>query len=158
MGEVSRLGRDVVSRLVPGSRERFLVAHVAGSVALQRCNCALCTAGASHHMTICSSEGRDNTGQKFPTQTGRPTHDCRTTPPVGFLRGWKSGTKRGEIVNHLDFDPYVAQERRQQMLREVNSLRLEKRLRDNSGSSSSRFFALARRSALPLLRGAGLTK
>jgi ABC-type dipeptide/oligopeptide/nickel transport system permease subunit len=62
MGEVSRLGRDVVSRLVPGSRERFLVARVAGSVALQRCNCALCTAGALHHMTICSSEGRDNTG------------------------------------------------------------------------------------------------
>jgi hypothetical protein len=61
-------------------------------------------------------------------------------------------------VNHLDFDPYVAQERRQQILREVNSLRLEKRLRDNSGSSSSLFFALARRSALPLLRGAGLTK
>jgi hypothetical protein len=61
-------------------------------------------------------------------------------------------------VNHLDFDPYLAQDRRQQMLREVNSLRLQKRLRDNGGSSSSRFFALARRSALPLLRGAGLTK
>jgi hypothetical protein len=36
-------------------------------------------------------------------------------------------------VNHLDFDAYLAQERRQQMLREVNSLRLQKRLRDNGG-------------------------
>jgi hypothetical protein len=61
-------------------------------------------------------------------------------------------------VNHLDFNPYLAQECRQQMLREVNSLRLQKRLRDNHESSGSRFFALARSSALPLLRGAGLTK
>ena len=61
-------------------------------------------------------------------------------------------------MNHLDFDPYVAQEHRQQMFREVNSLRLEKWLRDNGGSSGSRFLALARRSAMPLLRGAGLTK
>jgi hypothetical protein len=102
MGAGSRPGRDVVSRLIPGSGECFLVTRVAASVALHRCNCALCTAGASHHVTICSSEGRDNTGQKFPTQTGRRTHDGRTMPPVGFLRGWKSGTKRGEIVNHLD--------------------------------------------------------
>jgi len=46
MGEVSRLGRDVVSQLIPGSGERFLVARVAASAALHRCNCALCTAGA----------------------------------------------------------------------------------------------------------------
>ena len=61
-------------------------------------------------------------------------------------------------MNQLDLDPYLAQERRQQMLREVNALRLQKRLRDNHESSGSRFFALARRSALPLLRGAELTK
>jgi hypothetical protein len=61
-------------------------------------------------------------------------------------------------VNHLDFDPHLAQERRQQMFREVNLLRLEKRLRDNHESSGSRFFALARRSARSLLREAGLTK
>jgi hypothetical protein len=48
-------------------------------------------------------------------------------------------------VNQLDLDPYLAQERRQQMLREVNALRLQKRLRDNHESSGSRFFALARR-------------
>jgi hypothetical protein len=57
-------------------------------------------------------------------------------------------------VNYMDFNPYLTQERRQQMFREVNSLRLQKRLRDNHESSGSRFFALARRSALPLLRGA----
>jgi hypothetical protein len=59
-------------------------------------------------------------------------------------------------MNYMDFNPYVTQERHQQMLREVNSLRLETRLRDSRGSSGSRFFALARRSTLPLLRGAGL--
>ncbi len=62
-------------------------------------------------------------------------------------------------MNYMDFNPYVIRERNQQMHREVNSLRLEKRLRDDDRrSSGSRFFALARRSALPLLRGAGLTK
>jgi len=61
-------------------------------------------------------------------------------------------------MNYMDFNPDLTQERRQQMLREINSLRLEKRLRDDRGSSGSRLFAFARRSALPLLRGAGLTK
>jgi hypothetical protein len=61
-------------------------------------------------------------------------------------------------MNYMDFNPYVNQERRQQMLREVDSLRLQKRLRDDHGSSGSRFFTLARRSALPLLRGAGLVR
>jgi len=62
-------------------------------------------------------------------------------------------------MNYLDFNPYLAQERRQQMLREVDSLRLQKRRRDDDrGSSGSQIFALARRSALPLLRGAGLTR
>ncbi len=61
-------------------------------------------------------------------------------------------------MNYMDFNPYLAQKRHQQMLREVNSLRLQKRLGDDRGLRGSRFFALARRSALPLLRGAGLTK
>jgi hypothetical protein len=61
-------------------------------------------------------------------------------------------------MNYMDFNPYLTQERRPQMFREVNSLRLQKRLRDNHESSGSHFFALARRSALPLLRGAGLTR
>jgi hypothetical protein len=57
----------------------------------------------------------------------------------------------------MDFNPDVIQERNRQTQREVNSVRLQKRLRDDRASSGSRFFALARRSALPLLRGAGLT-
>ena len=61
-------------------------------------------------------------------------------------------------MNYMDFNPYVTQERHQQMLREVNSLRLQKWLRDDRGSSGSRLFAFARRSALPLLRGAGLIR
>ena len=61
-------------------------------------------------------------------------------------------------MNYMDFNPDLTQERRQQMLREINSLRLQKRLRENRGPNGSRYFALARRSALPLLRGAGLTR
>ncbi len=61
-------------------------------------------------------------------------------------------------MNYMDFNPDLIQERHRQMLREVNSLRLEKRLRDNRGSNGLNFFALARRSALPLLRGAGLIR
>ena len=61
-------------------------------------------------------------------------------------------------MNHMGFNPYLAQECHQQMQREVDSLRLKKRLRDDRDRSGSRFFALAaRKSALPLLRGAGLT-
>ena len=72
MGEVSQLGRDVVSQLVPDSGERLLVARVAASVALHRCNRALCTAGASHHMTICSSEGPGQYRTKVPDSNGTP--------------------------------------------------------------------------------------
>ena len=46
-------------------------------------------------------------------------------------------------MNYMDFNPDLIQECHQQMLRELNSLRLEKRLRDNRGSGGSRFFALA---------------
>ena len=55
-------------------------------------------------------------------------------------------------MSYMDFDPYPLKERRQQMLGEVDSLRLQKRLRDDRASRGSRFFALARRCALPLLR------
>ena len=55
-------------------------------------------------------------------------------------------------MNHMEFDPGLIQERHRQMLGELDSLRLEKRLRDDRASRGSRFFALARRCALPLLR------
>jgi hypothetical protein len=61
-------------------------------------------------------------------------------------------------MSYMDFNPYLYQERHQQMLREVNSLRLNKRLRDDRRSSGSRFLGFARRSTLPLVRQAGLTK
>jgi hypothetical protein len=62
-------------------------------------------------------------------------------------------------MNYVDFNPYLAQERNQQIFREVDSLRLQKRPWDDDiGSSGSRIFALACGSALPLLRGAGLTR
>ncbi|HEX5915096.1 MAG TPA: hypothetical protein VFY54_18415 [Rubrobacter sp.] len=55
-------------------------------------------------------------------------------------------------MNYMEFNPDLYQERRQQVLGEVDSLRLHKRLRDKGASRSSNFFALARRCALPLLR------
>jgi hypothetical protein len=55
-------------------------------------------------------------------------------------------------VNYMDFDPYLARERHQHMLREVASLRLEKRPRNDRASSGSLLVDLARRSPLPLLR------
>jgi len=61
-------------------------------------------------------------------------------------------------MSYMDFNPYLYQERHQQMLREVDSLRLNKRLRDDRGSSGSRFLGFVRRSALPLARQAGLAK
>ena len=56
-------------------------------------------------------------------------------------------------MNHyMDFDPYLIGERNQQVHREVHSLRLEERLREERGSSGSRFMALAKRRVRPLLR------
>jgi hypothetical protein len=60
-------------------------------------------------------------------------------------------------MNHyMDFDPHLIRERNEQMRREVNSLRLQERLREARGSSSSRLPALARRGVMPLLRAAHL--
>jgi hypothetical protein len=60
--------------------------------------------------------------------------------------------KEEQGMNHMDFDPHVVRERNEQMQREVRSLRLEERLREERGSSSSRFVALAKRGVRPLLR------
>jgi hypothetical protein len=60
-------------------------------------------------------------------------------------------------MNHyMDLDPYLIRERNEQMRREVNSLRLEERLRKDRNSSGLRFVALAKRGMMPLLRAARL--
>ena len=60
-------------------------------------------------------------------------------------------------MNHyMDFDPYVIREHNQQVHKEVNSLRLEKQVRQDGGSSGMRFVALAKRGVMPLLRAAHL--
>ena len=60
-------------------------------------------------------------------------------------------------MNYMDFDPYVIGERNQQVHRDVDSLRLQKRLRqEDRQSSGRRFVALAKRGAMPLLRAAHL--
>jgi hypothetical protein len=56
-----------------------------------------------------------------------------------------------------DFDRYVIEERNEGIGREVRALRLEKRLRENRGSSSgSRLAGFVSRGTLPLLRRAGI--
>ena len=50
----------------------------------------------------------------------------------------------------------MIRERNEQMRREVNSLRLEERLRETRASSGARFVPLARRGVMPLLRAARL--
>ena len=62
------------------------------------------------------------------------------------------------MTYYAGFELFAIRDHNEEMLREVSKLRLEKRLRDNRGSSDLHFFALARRSALPLLRGVGLSR
>ena len=66
--------------------------------------------------------------------------------------GTIEGEEEEEMNHYMDFDPYLIRERNQQMQREVRSLRLEERLREERGSSGSRFVALAKRGMRPLLR------
>ena len=61
-------------------------------------------------------------------------------------------------MNHYaDFDRYVIEERNERIRREVQTLRLEKRPRQNGGPRSDvGLVALISKSTLPLLRRAGL--
>jgi hypothetical protein len=52
--------------------------------------------------------------------------------------------KKEKQMNYMDFQPHLIRERNEQVQREVDSLRLEDRLREDRGSSGSRFVALAR--------------
>jgi hypothetical protein len=65
-------------------------------------------------------------------------------------------------MNHyyMDFDPHLIRERNERIRREVDSLRLKKRLRKAHGSSSgARFVALAvRRVLMPLERATHLAR
>jgi hypothetical protein len=62
--------------------------------------------------------------------------------------------KKGKHMNYMDFAPHLIREHNEQVQREINSLRLEERLREDlgCGSSGSRFVALAKRCVRPLLR------
>jgi hypothetical protein len=55
-------------------------------------------------------------------------------------------------MNYMDFQPHLIRERNEQMRSEIESLRLQERLREARGSSGSRFAALAKRGVRPLLR------
>jgi hypothetical protein len=64
--------------------------------------------------------------------------------------------KEEQGMNYVDFDPYVIGERNRQIRSEVDSLRLEKRLREDRGAGGWRFVAFAKRGAMPLVRAAHL--
>ena len=62
-------------------------------------------------------------------------------------------------MNHYtDLDPYLIRQRSQEIQREVRSLRLEKRLREQRGSRGAGSVAFVKKGVRPLLRevhGAG---
>jgi hypothetical protein len=64
--------------------------------------------------------------------------------------------KEEQGMSYLVFASYVIGERNRQTRRDVDSLRLEKRLREDRGSGGSQFVALAKRGAMSLLRAAHL--
>ncbi len=49
------------------------------------------------------------------------------------------------MYHYMEFDPYLIRERNQQLFREVQALRLEKRLLKNHKACSSRLAAFAHR-------------
>jgi hypothetical protein len=68
--------------------------------------------------------------------------------------------ERGAIVNYLDFDRHLIRQRNEEMLQEVQTLRLEERLWANrrTRSERSRTNNLSWRRVLSLLSGAGLSE
>jgi hypothetical protein len=62
------------------------------------------------------------------------------------------------MYHHMEFDPYLIRERNQLLFREVQALRLEKRLRKNQKVRGSRLAAFAHplKSTLHLLRRVAL--
>jgi hypothetical protein len=62
------------------------------------------------------------------------------------------------MYHHMEFDPYLIREHNQQIFKEVQALRLEKRLRKNHKVRGSDLMAFALRleSTLHLLRRVGL--
>ena len=62
------------------------------------------------------------------------------------------------MYHYVEIDPYLIREHNQQLFREVQALRLEKRLRKNHKVGGSRLAALAHRlrGTLQLLRRVGL--
>jgi hypothetical protein len=62
------------------------------------------------------------------------------------------------MYHHMEFGPYLIRERNQQLFKEVQALRLEKRLRKNHKVRGSQLigFAFRLKSTLHLLRKVGL--
>jgi hypothetical protein len=69
-----------------------------------------------------------------------------------------SGKEAEEMYHYMEFDPYLIREHNQQIFREVQALRLEKRLRKNHKARGSQLiaFVLRLKNTLYLLRKVGL--
>ena len=61
-------------------------------------------------------------------------------------------------MNHMDFNPYLIEEHRQQVLEDVLAIRREQRLQENHGRRASQFAALAQSAMRALYRRAGLAR
>ena len=78
------------------------------------------------------------------------THRQKDAAPKKAMEGLPE--KKEKHMNYMDFQPHLIRERNEQVQREITSLRLEERLRDERGSSGSRIAVLAKRGLRPLLR------
>jgi len=70
----------------------------------------------------------------------------------------REGKEQEQMNHYMDLDPYLIRERNEGLLREVQTLRLETRLRKEREPNGWRLVFLARTVTLPLLRGVGLTE
>lgn len=62
-------------------------------------------------------------------------------------------------MNYMDFDLYhQVRLRNEEMLQDVQGLRLGERLRANTERRATRFVALARRGVVPLMHKAGIAR
>jgi hypothetical protein len=78
------------------------------------------------------------------------------SPIVVFVAFQPKKRRRKKKMSHyMDFDPHLIRERNQQMRKEVNSLRLEERLRKERSPRGSRLSVLIKRVRL-LIGGARL--
>jgi hypothetical protein len=90
-------------------------------------------------------------------EMGPVSYEGGTLLPLAFcIERAASEKEEVEMSYYPDFDPHFIRGRNEGLRQEVSTYRLEKRLRQNREPRSGRFVDFVSRSALPLLRKAGL--